>query len=201
MTVGFFRIFLSTVEQFEVWIIKQDRNTTLSGIRITPGANLLSTREVISRRSVLNENSSRVHVIDDDDGGCFTATFVEKVMKRSERWNAPQICPRRHSNSGGSDLRANALLTRPQRHPLCTFSADVADAGGFSSAPDARGHRSAFWLREAPFSRLILRNGPDITPTKGALWRQHCVDVVETALEERRAHMVFVRKAALRGRY
>ena len=30
-------------------------------------------------------------------------------MKRSERWNTLQICPRRDSNTGGSDLWSNTL--------------------------------------------------------------------------------------------
>ena len=36
-------------------------------------------------------------------------------MKRSQRWNTVQICPRRDSNSGSSDLWSNALPTRPRR--------------------------------------------------------------------------------------
>ena len=32
-----------------------------------------------------------------------------KVMKRSQRWNNLQICPRRDSNRGGSDLWSNTL--------------------------------------------------------------------------------------------
>jgi len=50
----------------------------------------------------------------DDDDWCFTANFVHK---RSQRWNALQICRRRDSNSGGSDLCSNALPTRPRRRP------------------------------------------------------------------------------------
>ena len=37
-------------------------------------------------------------------------------MKRSHRWNTFQICPHWDSNSGGSDLRTNALPVRPWRH-------------------------------------------------------------------------------------
>ena len=33
-----------------------------------------------------------------------------KVMKRSQRWNTLQICYRRDSDTGGSDLWSNALL-------------------------------------------------------------------------------------------
>jgi len=32
-----------------------------------------------------------------------------KVMKRSQRWNILQICPRRNSNTVGSDLWSNTL--------------------------------------------------------------------------------------------
>ena len=32
-----------------------------------------------------------------------------KVMKRSQRWNTLHICPRRDSNTGGSDLWSNTL--------------------------------------------------------------------------------------------
>ena len=41
-----------------------------------------------------------------------------KVTKRSERWNNLQICPRRDSNSGGSDLWSNAPTVRPRRRPF-----------------------------------------------------------------------------------
>ena len=40
------------------------------------------------------------------------------MTNRSQRWNILQICPRRDSNSGGSDLWANALLVRPRRRPV-----------------------------------------------------------------------------------
>ena len=42
-------------------------------------------------------------------------------MKRSRRWNTLQICPRRSSNSGGSDLWSNALPVRPRRLAWDTF--------------------------------------------------------------------------------
>ena len=37
------------------------------------------------------------------------------VMKRSQRWNTPWICPRRDSISGGRDLWSNELLVTPWR--------------------------------------------------------------------------------------
>ena len=40
-----------------------------------------------------------------------------KVMKRCQRWNTLQICPRQDSNWGGSDLWSKALPTRPWRWP------------------------------------------------------------------------------------
>ena len=40
---------------------------------------------------------------DDDDDWSFT------VMKRNERWNTLQICPRRDSKTGGSGLWSNTL--------------------------------------------------------------------------------------------
>ena len=41
-------------------------------------------------------------------------------MKRSQRWNTLQICPRRDSNLGGSNLWSNALSIRPRRRPHVT---------------------------------------------------------------------------------
>ena len=38
-------------------------------------------------------------------------------MERSQRWNTLQICPRRDSNSGGSELWSNAPPARPRRRP------------------------------------------------------------------------------------
>ena len=40
---------------------------------------------------------------------CFTAERPPKVMRRSQRRNNLQICPRRDSNTGGSDLWSNTL--------------------------------------------------------------------------------------------
>ena len=41
-------------------------------------------------------------------------------MKRSQKWKTRRICPRRDSNSGGSDLWRNALPTTPRSRPwLC----------------------------------------------------------------------------------
>jgi len=34
---------------------------------------------------------------------------LQRVMKRSERWRNLQICPRRNSNTGGSDIWSNTL--------------------------------------------------------------------------------------------
>jgi len=47
------------------------------------------------------------------------AEWPPKVMKRSQRWNNLQICPRQGSNMGGSDLWSNTLPLdpRPLRHP------------------------------------------------------------------------------------
>ena len=39
-------------------------------------------------------------------------------MKRSQKWNTLQICPRRDSNPCGNDLLSNALPTRPRRRPI-----------------------------------------------------------------------------------
>ena len=51
-----------------------------------------------------------------DDDWCFTATCAHgraerppNVLKPSQRWNNLQICPRRYSNRGGSDLWSNTL--------------------------------------------------------------------------------------------
>ena len=38
-------------------------------------------------------------------------------MKRSQRWNTLQICQRRGSNSGGSDLWSDGLTIRLRRYP------------------------------------------------------------------------------------
>ena len=43
------------------------------------------------------------------------ATSIGKEAK--SKMKHVQICPRRDSNSGGSDLWPNALPTRPQRRP------------------------------------------------------------------------------------
>ena len=45
----------------------------------------------------------------------------------SQRWNTLQICPRRESNSGGSDLWSNALPTRPWRHPAYKSTSRLLD--------------------------------------------------------------------------
>ena len=41
------------------------------------------------------------------------------VMKWSKIWITLQMCPRRDSNSGGSDMWSSALPIRPRRRPLC----------------------------------------------------------------------------------
>ena len=43
-------------------------------------------------------------------------------MKRSQRWNNLQICPRRDSTTGGSELWSNALPVRPRRRMLYSHS-------------------------------------------------------------------------------
>ena len=45
-----------------------------------------------------------------------------EVMKRSQRWNILQICPRRDSNSGGGALWSNALPIRRQRRPTNIYT-------------------------------------------------------------------------------
>ena len=46
-----------------------------------------------------------------------------KAMEWSERWNTLQICRRRDSNSGGSDLWSSALPTHNGGHTLSTLFA------------------------------------------------------------------------------
>ena len=54
---------------------------------------------------------------DDDDDWCWLMFYghfcaqgrLPKVMRRSERRNNLQICPRRNSNTGGSDLWSSTL--------------------------------------------------------------------------------------------
>ena len=43
-------------------------------------------------------------------------------MRWSQGWNTLQICPCRDSNSDGSELWANVLPVRPQRHPAWTLN-------------------------------------------------------------------------------
>jgi len=45
------------------------------------------------------------------------ADWPPKLMKREQRGNTAQICPRRDSNSGGSEICSKALPTRPRRRP------------------------------------------------------------------------------------
>ena len=65
---------------------------------------------------------------DDDDDLFFMATFVYMVGYMGQttskgdgaksKMNTLQICPRRDSNSGGSDMWSNALPTRRRKPPL-----------------------------------------------------------------------------------
>ena len=92
--------------------------------RCDPGGTIPKTQSYDLRRNALTTSlqehpQSTKNLNPMVDGWWFTATLCRrfakwaerppKVMKRSQRWNNLQICPRRDSISGGSDLWENYI--------------------------------------------------------------------------------------------
>jgi len=93
-------------------------------------------------------------------------------MKRSQGWNALQICPRRDSNSGGSDLWSNTLPLDHRGAPMITIERCIGDlAAQLISARDKlNGPNNHGTGQEARRNIFLMPTSFDLNSNDGRLW-------------------------------